>query len=202
MKKIKLIFLLFLAVNFPALSQSNGSSFLDKTDFKVGYSGNLAFVHGLNIGAEYLWKEQQKVKEKKKESKTIIRQFLLNGSLGYSTSFSNQTNNGLATYFGIMRRRVKPNGRFFSLELNPLGYYRSFLPETLEVKGEEVSKVRFPGRSYYAPSFAIGTGKFRSDKRNTGWYLNLNLTIRTSYNALVLPSLTLQYGYRFNFKKK
>lgn len=202
MKKYSITFLLISAINLQAQSQTDSSSFLNKTEFKVGYYGNLIWANGLNLGAEYLWKEKQKVKEKKKGSKIITRQLLFNGSLGYSTNFSNQTDNGLSTYYGLIWRRTNPKGRQLNIELNPLGYYRSFLPETFEVKGSEVSKVKFPGRSYYAPSFAIGIGKFRKEKRLSGWYLNFNCTLRTPYNAGILPTFSLQYGYRFNFKKK
>lgn len=203
MKLNIIAFLVLFSVNLQAQSrQSDSTTFLKKTDFKVGYFGNFVGVNGLNIGAEYLWREKEKVKEKRKGPKTITRQILLNGSLGYSTSFSNQINNGLSTYYGIQCRRISPKGWLFNLELSPLGYYRSFLPETFEVKGNEVSRVRFPGRSYYAPSFAIGTGKYNREKKHSGWYINFNVTLRTPYNAGTLPTFALHYGHRFNFKKK
>ncbi|WP_148639384.1 hypothetical protein [Aquimarina longa] len=202
MKIYSIIFLLVATVNLQAQNQTNSSSFLDKTDFKVGYYGNVLWDNGINLGAEYLWKENIKIKERKRGQKIITRQLLFNGSIGYSTNFSTQTDNGLSTYYGIIWRRTNTKGKQLSLELNPLGYYRSFLPETYEVKGDHVSKVRFPGRSYYAPSIAIGLGKFRKGKKRSGWYLNLRCSIRTPYNAGTLPVFSLEYGYRFNFKRK
>lgn len=202
MKKYSIILLLIASVKLQAQSLSNSSSFLDKTEFKVGYSGNILWDNGLNVGAEYLWKEKIKVKERKRGQKTIIHQLLFNGSIGYSTNFSNKTDNGLSTYFGLILRRTNTKGKQLSLEINPLGYYRSFLPETYEVKGGDVSKVRFPGRSYYSPSIAIGLGKLRKGKIRSGRYINLRYTIRTPYNAGTLPVLSLEFGYRFNFKKK
>jgi len=201
MRLIIIIFLLISALNLQAQSQSDGSSFLNKTQFKVGYSGNLIFSNGLNFGAEYVLKEKKKIKEKKKGQKTITHQLLLNGSLGYSTNFSNQTDNGLHTYYGLIWRRTSPKRWQLNIELNPLGYYRSVLPKTFEVKEDEVAEVQFPGRNYYAPSFAIGTGRLGKGKRHSGWYLNLNCSFRTPYNAGILPSFMLQYGHRFNFKK-
>lgn len=200
MKKYSLIFLLIVPACLQVQSQIDNSSFLSRTEFKVGYYGNLLWENGLNIGAEYLWKEKIKVKEKKRRQKTITHQLLFNGSLGFSTNFSNQTENGLSTYYGIIWRRTNPKRWQLNVELNPLGYYRSFLPETFEVKNGEVSKVRFPGRSYYGPSFAIGLGRVRKEKRLSGWYLNFNCTLRTPYNAGTLPTFSLQYGYRFNCK--
>lgn len=202
MKIYSLLLLLVVSVNLQAQNLSDSSSFLDRTEFKVGYYGDILWNNGLNVGAEYLWKEKVKIKERKKGQKIITHQLLFNGNIGYSTNFSIKTNNGLSTYYGFILRRTNHKGKQLSLEFNPIGYYRSFLPETYEVKGGEVSKVRFPGRSYYAPSIAIGLGKFRKGKKRSGRYLNLRYTIRTSYNVGRLSILSLEYGYRFNFKNK
>ena len=178
------------------------ASFLDRTEFKVGYSGNLIWNNGLNFGAEYLWKEHEKIKERTRGKRTNTHQFLLNGNLGFTTNFATKTDTGLFTNFGVTWRRTNKKGKQFSIELNPLGYYRSFLPETYEVKGDKVHKVFLPGRGYYAPSLSIGLGKLREGKKLTGRYFNVNLMLRTPYNAGTLPSISLQYGYRFNLKKK
>ncbi len=201
MKKCVLLFLLIHAINYQVQSQISGSSFLNRTEFKVGYSGNLIWNSGLHLGAEHVWKEKKKVKEKKKGQKTITHQFLLNGSLGLSTNFTNQTENSFHTYYGLIWRRTGHKRWQLSVELNPLGYYRSILPETFEVKGNEVSIVKFRGRSYYAPSMVIGIGRQRIEKRLSSWYLNFTIGFKTPYNAGILPMFALQYGYRFNFKK-
>ncbi|MEO9892742.1 hypothetical protein [Aurantibacter sp.] len=202
MKIHTLMLLLACAINLHGQSMIDGTSFLNRTAFKIGYYGDIQFEHGLNLGAEYLWKEKLKVKEKRKRAKTITHQFLINGSIGYATNFSNKTDNGLHTYYGLIWRRTNPKRWQFNLEVNPLGYYRSFLPETFEVKEDKVSKVKLPGRSYYAPSIGVGIGRQRTGKRRSGWYLNLNYTLRTPYNAGVLGGYSIQYGHRFNFKKK
>lgn len=203
MKVYFIAFLLLLTINLQAqLAQTKESNFLNKTDFKVGYFGSFVWSNGLNVGAEYLWKQSEKTKEKGKKTKTITRQLLLNASLGYSGSPRNKVNNGITTYCGIMYRRIGAKGWLFNLEASPLSIYRSVLPETYKVEGNEVSRVRFPGRIYYAPSIAIGTGKYRSDKRFSGWYLNLNMTLRTPYNGGTLPTFSLHFGQRFNFKSK
>ncbi len=202
MKKYTIIFLLIYALQLQAQSRADGITFLNRTEFKVGYYGNVFSENGLNLGIEYLWKEKEKVKEKKRGQKIITHQLLFNGSLGYATNFTNKTDNGLYTHYGLIWRRTSPKRWQLNLELNPLGYYRSFLPETFEVKGDEVSKVKFPGRSYYAPSVGFGIGRLRKGKRRSGWYLNLNYALRTPYNAGTLDILSIQYGHRFNFKKK
>lgn len=177
-------------------------SFLDRTEFKASYFGNLLWNNGINVGAEYLWKENSKVKERKRSNKTITHQFLLNGNLGVTTNFFNNTNTGLFTNYGLTWRRTNHKGKQISVEFNPLGYYRSFLPETYEVNGDDVDKVFLAGRGYYSPSLSIGFGKQRKGKKLTGRYFNVNFSVRTDYNAGSLPVVSLEYGYRFNFKKK
>lgn len=178
------------------------SSFLDRTEFKVGYSGNIFWNNGLNLGAEYLMKEHKKIKNRKRGQRTNTHQFLLNGTLGFTTNFSTKTDTGILTNYGIMWRRTNKKEKQFSIALNPLGYYRSFLPETFEVRGDNVEKVFLPGRGYYAPSLIVGIGKHRKGKKLTGRYFNVELMLRTPFNAGTLPAINFQYGYRFNFKKK
>lgn len=178
------------------------TSFLNRTEFIVAYSGNIFWNNGLNFGAEYLLVERKKVKNRKRGQRTNTHEFLINGILGVTTNFSSQTDTGMFTNYGIMWRRTNKKNKQFSIAFNPLGYYRSFLPETYEVTDANVEKVFLPGRGYYAPSLTVGIGKQRKDKKITGRYFNVNLMLRTPYNAGTLPAINLQYGYRFNFKKK
>ncbi len=177
-------------------------SFLERTEFKIGYSGNIFWNNGLNFGAEYLLKETIKTKNRRGSQRTNSHQFLLNGNLGFTTNFSTSTDTGIFTNYGVTWRRTNKKGKQFSIEFNPLGYYRSFLPETYKVSGDEIKKVFLPGRGYYAPSISVGIGKQRKDKKITGRYFNINFMLRTPYNAGALPAFNFQYGYRFNFKKK
>lgn len=192
------VLILFTNTNLKAQKQTGTSSFLERTDFKIGYFGNLLVNHGANTGVEYLWKG----KTKEKRQKTIHHHLLLHGSIGYTTNFFMETENGLSTYFGGILRRVNSKGRLLNLELNPIGYYRSLLPKTYKVDGNQVSKVRMAGRGYYAPSIAFGIGKYRKGKTRTGWYLNLRYFIRTPFNGNTFKMIELEYGHRFNFKKK
>lgn len=178
------------------------TSFLDRTEFKVSYSGNIFWNNGINLGAEYLLKENIKVKNRKRGQRTNTHEFLLNGTLGFTTNFSTKTDTGLFTNYGITWRRTNKKNKQFSIAFNPLGYYRSFLPETYEVNGDNVNKVSLPGRGYYAPSISVGIGKHRRGKKLTGRFLNVNLLLRTPYNAGTLPAINFKYGYRFNFKMK
>lgn len=177
-------------------------SFLDRTEFKVSYAGNIFWNNGLNLGAEYLLKENKKTKYPKRGQRTNTHQFLLNGTLGFTTNFSSKTDTGVFTNYGLTWRRTNKKGKQFSIAFNPLGYYRSLLPETYKVNGDNVEKVFLPGRGYYAPSIVVGIGKQRKGKKLTGRFMNVNLMLRTPYNAGTLPAISFEYGYRFNFKKK
>ena len=197
------IFVFLCIISLSTLAQENPekiNSFLDNTEFKIGYTGNIFWNNGLNLGAENLWKEN--IKERKTKQKTISYEYLFNGNLAFTNNFSSKTDAGIYTNYGLTWRRTNPKGRQISFEFNPLGYYRSFLPETYEVIGDDVEKVFLPGRGYYAPSFSVGIGKLREGKKLTGRYFNVNVMWRTPYNAGVLPSISLQYGFRLNAKKK
>lgn len=177
-------------------------SFLDRTEFKASYFGNVFWNNGLSFGSEYLLKEITKEKNRKRGKRTNKHQFLLNGNLGFTTNFSTKTDTGLFTNYGITWRRTNKKGKQFSIEFNPLGYYRSFLPDTYKVSGDNVKKVSLPGRGYYTPSISFGIGKERKGKKISGRFFNVNFMMRTNYNAGVSPIVNFQYGYRFNFKKK
>lgn len=196
------VILLLLTVKLTAQDAAATPSFLKRTDLKVGYFGDIFSNNGLNLGAEYLWREKVKIKDRKKGPKTIKRQLLLNGSLGYSTNFATKTQNGVFAYSGLTFRRVNAKSREFFVELNPLGLYRSMLPTTYEVVGDDVSSVSLPGRSYYAPSIAIGIGRFRKETKGSGWYFNFQYTLLSNYNAGVLPIVSWHFGRKFNFSKK
>lgn len=176
--------------------------FWDRTEFKAGFVGTVFWSNGLSVGAEYLWKESKKTKNRRGKERTNTHQFLFNGNLGFVTNFSSKTDTGAYTNFGLTWRRTNKKGKQFSIELNPLGYYRSFLPETYEVNGDAVDKVFLPGRGYYAPSLSVGIGRWRKGKVRSGSYFNINYTMRTPYNAGALPTFSFQYGFRFNFKNK
>jgi len=177
-------------------------TFLDRTDFMMGYYGNLGDTHGINLGAEYLWKEKVKIKQKKKKDKTIKHQLLLNASLGYSTNFATKTQNGIFAFSGLILRRVGNKDFSVFATLNPLGLYRSVLPTTYKVEaGNEANRVFFPGRSYYAPSIAIGIERFRKKTKRLGWYLNFQYAAIFNYNTGELDLPSINFGGKFNLSK-
>ncbi|MFK7971136.1 MAG: hypothetical protein AB8F95_12250 [Bacteroidia bacterium] len=200
MKKNCIIFLLLIAaIHLRAQQQNDESPFSNKAALKVGYYGNVQFDNGLNLGAEYAWNQKQKVKQKRKGKRVIIRQFLVHGSLGYSTNFTTKNDNAVSGFSGLIWRRTNHKRWQLNVELNPLGFYRSMLPETFEVEGDGVSNVGLPGRIFYSPSIAGGIGRMGKGKGLSGWYLNAQYTFWTSFNSSTLPVFSLQFGHRFHF---
>ncbi len=181
-------------------SENLPKGFLNRTEFRAGYFGNYYWNPGVTFGAEYLWKESIRTKVGKRRNKVITKQWLLNGTFGMS--WDPRTELGVFTNYGILWRRTNTKGRQINIQVNPLGFYRAFLPETYEVTDGEVDKVFLPGRNYYAPSLSFGFGKSRKGKKLNGRYLNLTYFLRTPYNTSSLPAIAIEYGYRFNFKKK
>ncbi len=203
MKKYSIVFLLIYTINLQAQHHDiDTNSFMNRTEFRIAYSGTILWSNGISIGAEYSWKDIEKSKERRGTNRTNTHQFLFNGNLGFATNFASKTDTGGFANFGITWRRTNKKGKQFSIDLNPLGYYRSFLPETYEVNGDNVDKVFLPGRGYYSPSLSVGIGKQRKGKVRSGSYFNITYNPRFNYNAGTLPTFSLQYGFRFNFKNK
>lgn len=177
------------------------SNFHERIEFSGAYYGNMLWDPGLKFGAEYLWKEKHKEKGTKKGTKTISKQKILSGDIGFYLSYHSQVE--VFNYYGIIFRRTSSkNNRQFNFKFNPLGYYRSFLPETYEVTEGSVSNVPLAGRNYYAPSISIGTGKVRDNKMLKARFINLNFMMLMPYNNSINPMISIDFGYRFNINKR
>jgi len=207
MKKSNLLLILLLITsNLSAQQKKNTqhttleNSFLNRSEFKIGYLGNFIWNPGLSTGVEYLWKEKIKTKEKKHRIKVIKKQWLFNGAFGIS--YDPRTELGIFTNYGISWRRTNTKNKQIHIQFNPLGYYRSFLGETYEVSGNNVTRVFAAGRNFYAPSISYGIGKFKKGKKLSGSYINLTYIFRTPNNNSYLPTYNIELGYRFKFKKK
>ncbi len=172
---------------------------LQKPVYSASYFANFIFNPGLKFGVESLYAERQKTKIKKRKGKefekVITKERLLNGDIGFYIVPKGHV--GVFTSYGIMLRRSNSKNKQFIFKFNPLGYLRSFYPETYEVKGGDVNKVFLPGRGYYAPSISVGLGKIRTKKKLSARFINLNFMMLVPYNTNVLPIVSIEYGYRF-----
>lgn len=209
MKKIILILLLmpFLTLGYGQKSKVKQvvklpTNFQERLDFNAAYYGNMLWNPGLKFGAEYVWRAKQIVKtNRKNKTKTITKEKILSGDVGFF--WDPQSHVGVFNYYGIIFRRTNSKrNRQLNFKVNPLGYYRSFLPETYAVTESGVDKVTLPGRNYYAPSFSIGMGKLQNGKTLKARYVNLNFMFLTPYNTNLSPLISLDFGFRFNGKKR
>jgi len=173
--------------------------FLTKTDYAIGYYGNMIWNPGLSFSVEYVFKELNKTKEKKRGTKSITNQFLLNGNIGFY--WDPKSHSGLLNNYGISWKRINHRGKQISIDINPIGFSRTFLPETYTLINDKIEKVFLPGRFYNAPSFSIGLGKIRQGKKLSARYFKINYTLLTQYNMHPMPMLFIAYGYHFNISK-
>ncbi len=199
MKRIFLLIAVFASFN--ASSQERNDSILNrKIKYNYSYFANSFKNPGLNFGIEYVLKQKVRIRNKKRGNKEIFKikttQLNLSGNLGFYIHPKNHV--GIFTYYGINYRKTKSRGFQYTLGLNPLGYYRSFLPETYKVDiGGNVKKIIFPGNSYFAPNLIIGIGRYRKIKRVKTWFVNLQTMILTPYNANFVPLFNFEFGFRF-----
>jgi hypothetical protein len=197
-KHLLILFLIIsICVKYEVFAQTDTISVIkNKLNFYAAYSGNNLINPGINFGTTYpiLIREKHKIKNEKQKNK--IRQLNFDGNIGFY--WDPLSHFGIYTNYGLSYLKTYTRGFQYKIGLNPLGYYRSFLPETYEVNENwEVEKVFLPGRSYYAPSMVLGIGKSRPDKILNAWFLNIKSMLLTPYNGHVMPLVFIEYGYRF-----
>ena len=195
--------ILFLGATFCLYGQEETqdtvkSPILAKENFQYygAYFGNFIWNPGLKLSVAAPLKTWEKEKEKKRApfTKNITKEFLLNGEFGFY--FDPRSHVGVFSTYGFILRKTNEKKRQFTFKLNPIGVFRSFYPETYKVTEGQVEKVFLPGRSYYAGSLSLGTGKLRPGKKLSSSFLNLNLMILAPHNINVLPIIAVEYGFR------
>ncbi|MEZ5072697.1 MAG: hypothetical protein R2751_17490 [Bacteroidales bacterium] len=159
----------------------------------AGYFGNNLWNPGLDAGLEYTFRREEHVTRKGREQ---IRQRFYNLDAGFSMDPGSHT--GVFLHAGLNRRTDRDGKLHVQFGGSPLGIYRSFLPETYAYTAEEgVSRVRMPGRLYYAPVFRMGIGKPWPHAAESGWYLGADLTGLLPYNSSVMMLINLRMGLTF-----
>jgi len=171
-------------------------------DYNISCFVNNLWNSGLKFGTEYILKQQINKKQqndRKKKKKVKIQELILNADGGFY--WDPMSHIAFFLFSGIKYRNTATEKFQWNIGLNPIGYYRSFLPETYEVNDNgEIKKIFLPGKSYYSPSLTIGIGKYRKDKKMKAWFLNFNFMLLYKYNADLLPLINTVYGYRFDWK--
>lgn len=166
--------------------------------YTVSYAGNNAWNPGASFDSGFLLNSNQKTR---KNGRTVLRQiyFLTRYGLyldpGSHAAFYGQ--------YGFSYRRTGPEGWFRSLEVLPVGSYRSFLPETWVVEeGEPPRRLALPGRTYFSPGINYHFGKHVPGDQEKGWFAGCGVTLLIPYNTYVMPVFTVEMGWRFSVRKE
>jgi len=196
-----LLAFILLIIPGHGLAQADGDDgwrFPRPAFYTISYAGNNAWNPGIAFDSGFLLKEHMNIRN---SGKTILRQlyFLTRYSLyldpGSHTAFYGQ--------YGFSYRRSGPEGWFHSLEVLPLGSYRSFLPETWAVEeGEPPERLLLAGRTYFSPGIHYHFGKHHSNDQERGWFAGCGLTLLVPYNTYVMPVFTVEMGWRFSVRKE
>lgn len=172
------------------------------SDWKPGisYYGNNLWNPGLLIGFEKVLFEKEKMIIKKKYSKIIYRQSVLDAKIGFY--YDNPSHTAIFNHYTINYRRLKSSGRYSTFGLGP-GITKTFLPETYQVnQAGVVSLLSIPGRLYFSPLISVGTGKLWTSSGRPGWQLKLHTSFLVNYNKFFIPLFNVEFGYTFGYTKK
>lgn len=166
--------------------------------YSVAYFGNNFWNEGLNFGIEKQRFDTVKI-TKRGNTRSIQKNYAVN--LG----FYNDTKSHLGVFAtaGWSKRKIFNNRFNFTSAAQPIGIYRSFLPETYKVQEDgDVKKVFLPGRFYLAPSVSAGIGRMGKWNPDNGWYTRVNVTALLPYSRAIVPLVNVEFGYHFAIKPK
>ncbi len=200
----RLVFLfsfILMMMPFHVLGHVDGDSawrFPRPAFYTISYAGNNAWNPGAAFDGGFLLKDKMKTRN---SGKTVMRQFYLLSRYGlYLDPGSHAAFYG---QYGFSYRRTGPEGWFRSVEVLPLGSYRSFLSETWTVEeGEPPGRLFLAGRTYFAPGVNVHLGKHQSTDKERGWFMGFGVTLLVPYNTYVMPVFTVEMGWRFSVRKE
>ncbi len=179
----------------------DSTSVFDTRTYVFSYFGNNLLKPGLKFETNIILKENTTIRTKaRKSGKTIdkskTKQILFGGNIGFF--WHPKSHIGVFNYYDFTYRIIKPKkNKYSKISIGP-GIYRSFYPETYEVDNNgNVNKVLFAGRTYFAPVFTFGTGKFIKNSFIKSRTFTTNLMFLFDYNTGVVPLLNLELAFTF-----
>ena len=205
-KKLRILtYFLFIYFN-SVYSQTDGSiSLFDSRIYTFSYFGNNLINPGAKAGITFTLTEKTTLKNKtkkkgKKVDKSSTKQLLAGADIGFF--WQPESHIGVFNYYEIIYRKIKLRNNSYSIIGIGPGIYRSFYPETFEVDdNDNVNKVTFGGRTYFAPVLTFGTGKFKTDSFLHSLTFATNLMFLFDSNSGIVPLLNFEIGFCFDFKK-
>jgi hypothetical protein len=166
--------------------------------YTISYAGNNAWNPGIAFDSGFLLKSGHKHRNR---GNSILKQSYFLTRYGFYLDPGSHA--AFYGQYGFSFRKTGPEGWFRSLEVLPLGSYRSFLPETWAVEeGEPPRRLSLAGRTYFAPGINVQVGKHHSDDQEKGWFAGCGLTFLIPYNTYVMPVFTAELGWRFSVRKE
>ncbi len=189
-------FIIFMIFCIPYYSLSNNPYEERDYVYSVSYHGNTLWNPGLNAGLEIPRSFETTPGRK---DQTILKYRFLQADAGFFADrrieFAVYANGGFSW------RRQKEGKSFWQLGVSPLGFYRSFLPNTYEFTDQglvtgTVERRRFAGNFYFAPAISVQTGKISSSSPLKNWFAEINLITLMPYNTYIMPLVNVKVGYR------
>ncbi|MFW6226665.1 MAG: hypothetical protein ACOC31_01025 [Bacteroidota bacterium] len=164
--------------------------------YAVGYHGNTLWNPGINAGVE-IPRSFETTTNRKEQT---IRKFKFwQADAGFFAD--RRTELGLYAHGGLTWRRQKSDKPYWQLGVSPVGFYRSFLPNTYEFTDEglvtdTVESLTLAGNFYFAPAFSLQTGKISSSNPLSNWFAEINIITLMPYNTYIMPLVNVKVGYR------
>lgn len=176
-----------------SFSQINPKAFT----YTVSYFGNNLWNPGLKFGAE-MPKNENTITNKKGKERSILNNYA--ADIGFYRDGGSHV--GVFLGAGWQRKKVFNKRFFITMEGKPLGFYRSFLPETYKVEDDgSIKKVGLPGRFYFAPSVSAGFGIAGKKDTERALFAKVHVITLLPYNTYIMPLLNIELGYQFNLSK-
>lgn len=195
--KFLLIFIFFLCFICSPRQLLSNNPYQDRAYiYSVSYHGNTIWNPGLNAGVEI---PRAFATTTNKREQTILKYKFFQADAGFFAD--RRIEFALYANGGLTWRRQKDNKLFWQLGISPVGFYRSFLPNTYEFTDEglvtgTVERLTLAGNFYFAPAISFQTGKISSSRPISNWFAEVNLITLMPYNTYIMPLVNVKVGYR------
>lgn len=149
------------------------------------YTGEMITHPGFKLGLHHGFKQWESVKEKKNgKNKKYVKQFVASPGLGVFYHRRYQT--AVYAIQELSYECQKPNGRYRSCGLG-LGYMRTFIPNTYEVKNGKVERTT-SGDNYLIIPLFVTVGRKPFGHQRLGWFAKPGV-------MLSMPGFPMATGY-------
>ncbi len=196
-----LVILALISVSNICSGQSHSVSIVSgrKPAIKLSYNSSLIYP-GVSAGAEYMFKEKEIVKQKRKSKQNCFtREQLITMNLSWYHHSGFHDNIYLTSEW--VARKTRKSGYYSEFSAGP-GYSRTFLGGTTYRVGEDgsISIKKHAGYNYAVVTTGGGIGYDFSSRNNTpvSVFTKMNLILMFPYNSTIYFRPVLELGVRLN----